>query len=62
MLKYATFFRNMRKIRDSPETMRKLCLSAKFPYQEIRWNYGILGSETINKAPSRNKVKGNIGN
>ena len=24
------------------ETMRKLCLSAKFPYQEIRWNYGIL--------------------
>ena len=28
----------------SPETMRKLCLSAKFPYQEIRWNYGILRS------------------
>ena len=29
---------------DSPETLRKLCLSAKFPYQEITWNYGILRS------------------
>ena len=28
----------------SPETMRKLCLSIKFPYQEIRWNYSILHS------------------
>ena len=27
---------------DSPETMRKLCLSAKFSNQEIRWNYSIL--------------------
>ena len=26
---------------DSPETIRKLCLSAKFPHQEIRWDYGI---------------------
>ena len=26
---------------DSPETMQKLCLSTKFPHQEIRWNYGI---------------------
>ena len=26
------------------ETMRKLCLSAKFPHQEIRWNYGIFRS------------------
>ena len=26
---------------ESPETTRKLCLSTKFPYQEIRWNYGI---------------------
>ena len=24
--------------------MRKLCVSAKFSYQEIRWNYGILCS------------------
>ena len=24
--------------------MRKLCLSTKFPHQEIRWNYGILRS------------------
>ena len=29
---------------DSPKTMRKLCLSTKFPHQEIRWNYGILCS------------------
>ena len=28
----------------SPETMRKLCLSTKFPHHEIRWNYGILRS------------------
>ena len=27
---------------DSPETLRKLCHSAKFPHQEIRRNYGIL--------------------
>ena len=32
---------------ESPETMRKLCLSAKFPHQEIRWNYGILHSDSI---------------
>ena len=25
-----------------PKAMRKLCLSAKFPYQETRSNYGIL--------------------
>ena len=30
----------------SPETMRKLCLSAKSPHQEIRWNYGIFRSVT----------------
>ena len=30
---------------DSPETMQKLCLSAKFPHQEIRWNYGIFRSD-----------------
>ena len=27
--------------------MRKLCLSTKFPHQEIRWNYGILCSAII---------------
>ena len=27
---------------ESPETMQKLCLSIKFPHQEIRSNYGIL--------------------
>ena len=26
------------------ETMRKLCLTTRFPPQEIRWNYGILRS------------------
>ena len=26
---------------DSPDTMRKLCISTKFPHQEIRWNYSI---------------------
>ena len=34
---------------DSPETMRKLCLSTKFPHQEIRWNYGILRSVELVK-------------
>ena len=29
--------------------MWKLCLSAKFPHQEIRWNYGFLRSETLRK-------------
>ena len=29
---------------ESPETLRKLCLSTKIPHQEIRWNYGILRS------------------
>ena len=29
---------------DSPETMRKLRLSKKLPYQEIRWNYSIFCS------------------
>ena len=29
---------------DSPETMRELCLSTKFPHQEIRCNYGIFCS------------------
>ena len=29
---------------NSPETMRKLCFSTKFPYQEIKWNYGALRS------------------
>ena len=36
-------YRNFTKF--SPETMRKLCLSTTFPYQEIRWKYGILRSD-----------------
>ena len=31
---------------ESPKTKRKLCPSAKFQHQEIRWNYGILHSES----------------
>ena len=31
----------------SPETMRKLCLSPKFPHQEIRWNSNTFGSVII---------------
>ena len=29
---------------ESPETLRKLCLSTKFPHQGIKENYGILRS------------------
>ena len=29
--------------------MRKLCLSTKFPHQEIRWNYGIFRSVNLKK-------------
>ena len=29
----------------SPEALRKLCLSIKFPYQKVGWNFGILRSE-----------------
>ena len=29
---------------ESPETLRKLWLSTKFPHHKIRWNYGILRS------------------
>ena len=31
-------------LRVSPETLWKLCLSAKYLHQEIRWNFGILHS------------------
>ena len=31
--------------RNSRETMRKLCVSTKFSHQEIKWSFGILGSE-----------------
>ena len=30
-----------------PKTFRKLCISTKFPHQEISWNYCISFSETI---------------
>ena len=31
-----------RVLADSPETLRKLCISIKSPCQEIRWNFNIL--------------------
>ena len=31
----------------TPGTLRKLCVSTKFPHHEIRWNYGILRSVLI---------------
>ena len=34
----------MQSLGDSPKTLRKLCVFAKFPYQKIRWNYAILRS------------------
>ena len=35
--------RSFRKVSGNlPKTMRKLCLSTKFPHQKIGWNYGIL--------------------
>ena len=34
---------------NSPKTLRKLCLCAEFPHQEIRWNCDTLFSENIRK-------------
>ena len=45
---------------ESPDTMRKLCLSAKFPHQEIKVNYGILCSDIdLNKQHGLKCTKGN---
>ena len=44
ILKYVS---NMMKTKDKYHKMRKLCDSTKFPYQEFRWNYGILPSECM---------------
>ena len=33
-----------RVLGESPETLQKLCLSTKFPHQEIGLNFGILRS------------------
>ena len=42
---------------DSPDTVRKLPLSEKFPHQEIRWNYGIFRSECFkNGVPGRLEI------
>ena len=44
---------------ESPETMRKLCLSTKFAHQEIRWNYGIFcsGNNIIHKHYTDQNIK-----
>ena len=35
--------RNFRRVsKESPETVRKLSISTKFPHQKIRWNFGLL--------------------
>ena len=31
---------------ESPETLRKLCLSPKFPHKELRWKFDIFRSES----------------
>ena len=36
--------------------MRKLCLSTKFPHQEIRWNHGILRSAKHKRSWSNNFI------
>ena len=48
-VKYRNFtqFPGVEILWNSPETMRKLCLSTKFPHQEISWNCGILRSESF---------------
>ena len=39
---------NFRRILvESPDTLRKLSISTKFPHQEITWNFGILHSARI---------------
>ena len=34
---------------DSHETIRKLCLSTKFPHQKTTWNYGMLCSVSLRR-------------
>ena len=40
---------SFRRVSDSS---RKLCLSTKFPHQEIKWNFGILR----NLAPGKSQI------
>ena len=40
--------------------MRKLCLSTKFPHQEIRWNYGILRSDWVSGSKYNTFPKGRL--
>ena len=35
---------------NSPESLRKLYLSTKFPHQEIKWNFGILRSGELSNS------------
>ena len=41
---------------ESPETMRKLCLSTKFPHHEVKWNDGILCSVLIKKLSCKRSI------
>ena len=43
--------------RDSPETMRKLWLSTKFPHREIRWNYGIFHRRNLSNTDSESNTQ-----
>ena len=45
-----------KKYRDWPGTMRRLCLSIKFPHQEIRWNHGIFRSGQLVSGVSHSKT------
>ena len=48
---------SFRRVSDeSPKTLRKLCLSAKFTDQQIRWNYGIFRSEFLQKGAKKELV------
>ena len=62
--KYLETSGNFFKLRfcDSSVAVQKLCVSTKFPYQEIRWNYGILCSDSnkINENTDTKRIKLNM--
>ena len=43
----------------SSKTMQKLCLTTKFPHQEIRWNYGILRMNAAHANKLKSLIKKN---
>ena len=40
-----------------PEIMQKLCLSTKFPHQEIKWNFGISSGDSVGNPAGLSQVK-----